>query len=363
MASSSMLNRKFVIRLLLSLLVSAFLIFLSLRNADLKSVGAAMAHAEPWPIIGYSLILLGVHLVKTLRWWLLLVPIGPTGFRRVNAASAVGFMLLVLMPLRLGELARPLIVSRPSVEGEVPLRRGAALASCVVERVVDMLAMGVLGIISLHMLAASGHSAELARRAATIVTAGVGFGCVGMVVAFFLRLPTVRFVQRLLNPLSPKLAERVSRLVDGFILGLHVGSLGRLLAFLGLTATYWALHVWGFWMVAGAFGLPLSPLMACTVLASQVVGIMIPAGPGMVGTSQFFTQLGLSIFIPGALSVPAVASRAAAYANTIWLLQFGQQVLTGLPFLLGGRVSLQGLFERREPEPEPQPALDARGGA
>ena len=36
-------------------------------------------------------------------------------------------MLLVLMPLRLGELARPLIVSRPSVEGEVPLRRSAAL--------------------------------------------------------------------------------------------------------------------------------------------------------------------------------------------------------------------------------------------
>jgi hypothetical protein len=83
---------------------------------------------------------------------------------------------------------------------------------------------------------------------------------------------------------------------------------------------------------------------------------MIPAGPGMVGTSQFFTQLGVSIFIPGALSVPEVASRAVAYANTIWALQFGQQVLTGLPFLIGGRVSLQGLFERRDPEAALDPA-------
>jgi glycosyltransferase 2 family protein len=353
-----MLNRKFVIRLTLSLLVSGFLIFLSLRNANLRAVGVAIAHADPWPVIGYGLILLLVHLVKTVRWWLLLVPIGPTSFRRVNAASAVGFMLLVLMPLRLGELARPLIVSRPSVEGEVPLRRSAALASCVVERVIDMLAMGVLGIISLRMLAATGHSAELAQRAATLVTAGVGVACVGMVVAFFLRLPSVRLIKRVLMPLSPRLAERVSRLVDGFILGLHVGSLSRLLAFVALTASYWALHVWGFWMVAGAFHLQISPLMACTVLASQVVGIMIPAGPGMVGTSQFFTQLGLSIFIPGALSVSDVASRAAAYANTIWLLQFGQQVLTGLPFLFAGRVSLEGLFERREPET----ALDVENG-
>jgi uncharacterized protein (TIRG00374 family) len=347
-----MLNRKFVVRLVLSLLVSGFLIFLSLRNADLKSVAAAISHADPWPIVGYLLILLVVHLVKTLRWWLLLMAVGPTSFRRVNAASAVGFMLLVLMPLRLGELARPLIVSRPSAEGEVPLRRGQALASCVVERVVDILAMGVLGIISLRMLAASGHAAELARHAATIVTAGVSVACIGLAVAFFMRMPTVAFVRRLLTPLSPRIAERLSRLLDGFILGLHIGSPLRVLSFLLLTVAYWALHVWGFWMVAGAFELHITPLMACTVLASQVVGIMIPAGPGMVGTSQFFTQLGLSIFIPGALSVPDVASRAAAYANTIWLLQFGQQVVTGIPFLLSGQVTLEGLFERRDAEPQ-----------
>lgn len=345
-----MLNRKFVVRLTLSLLVSALLIFLSLRNTDLSAIGAAIARADPWPVLGYAAILLLAHLIKTLRWWLLLVPLGPTGFRRVNAASAVGFMLMVLMPLRLGELGRPLIVSRPSREGELPLRRSAALASCVVERVIDLLAVSVLGIISLHLLAATGHSAELAQHAATIVTAGVGVVCVGMVFAYFLRLQTVRLIERLLTPISGGLAQRVSRLVDGFILGLQVGSFWSLLAFLALTATFWAMHVLGFWMVAGAFGLQITPLMACTVLASQVVGIMIPAGPGMVGTSQFFTQLGLSIFIPGALTVPSVASRAAAYANTIWLLQFGQQVLTGLPFVIGGRVSLQGLFERREPD-------------
>ena len=58
-----MLNRKFVIRLTLSLLVSGFLIFLSLRNANLRAVGVAIAHADPWPVVGYGLILLLVHLV------------------------------------------------------------------------------------------------------------------------------------------------------------------------------------------------------------------------------------------------------------------------------------------------------------
>jgi hypothetical protein len=260
-------------------------------------------------------------------------------------------MLLVTLPLRLGELARPLLVSQPSPGDPVFLPRSGALASCVVERVVDCLAIGVLGIISLRMLAAHGNAAEYANYAATLVTVGFAAVCIALAVAFFVRERAVELVRRVLGLVSRRLAELIAKMVDGFIRGLHLGSAGRVLAFLALTAVYWALHVWGFWWVAGAFDLELSVLMACTVLASQVVGIMIPAGPGMVGTSQFFTQLGVSIFIPGALTLPDIASRAAAYANTIWLLQFGQQALTGVPFLVAGKVSLSALFKRWDRDP------------
>jgi uncharacterized protein (TIRG00374 family) len=348
-----MKSRKLVVRLALSLLVSGVLVFLSLRNTDLAAVTRELLSADPRPILGYFAILLVVHLVKTVRWWLLLLPLGKTSFRRVNAASAVGLMLLGMMPLKLGELARPLIVSQPSLDGEEPLRRSSALASVVVERLVDSLAMGILGIISLRLLAAEGHAAELARHAATLMTLGFGGLCVALVASFAARERAVSLIRRLLQPLSARLAERVSRLVDGFILGARLGSVGNAIAFLVLTVAYWALHVWGFWMVAGAFGLSITPLMACTVLACQVVGIMIPAGPGMVGTMQFFIQLGVSIFVAGALTEPDIASRVAAYANSIWLLQFSQLLITGLPFLLAGQVKLTGLFKFQPAEPEP----------
>jgi hypothetical protein len=64
----------------------------------------------------------------------------------------------------------------------------------------------------------------------------------------------------------------------------------------------------------------------------------------MVGTSQFFTQLGVSIFVAGALTDPEIAARTVAYANTIWLLQFVQQVVLGLIFVAIGHESLTGLF-------------------
>lgn len=353
-----MRSRKFLWQLLASLAISGVLVFFSLRHTDLPAVSRALLSADPRPILGYFGILLLVHLVKTLRWWLLLLPLGRISFKRVNAASAVGLMLLGLMPLKLGELARPLIVSRPSADGEEPLRRSAALASCVVERLVDSMAMGILAIISIRMLSASGRAAELAKHAATLMTIGFGGLCVTLALAFMARERAVALIRRLLSPLSAGVAEKVSRLIDGFILGLHLGSARNVLAFLVLTVGYWSLHVWGLWIVASAFGLPLTPLMACTVLACQVVGIMIPAGPGQMGTSQFFVQLGVSIFLPGTFTVPEVAARVAAYANSIWLLQFTQLLLTGLPFLLAGQVKLTGLFDRQPGEAELQPRAE-----
>lgn len=349
---------KLVVRVLLSLGVSGVFVFFSLRHTDLAAVWSAIGAADPGPVLGYLGILMVVHLVKTVRWGLLLRPLGTVHFKRLNAASAVGFMLMVVLPLRLGEIARPLLVARPSPGDDSRLPRTGALASCLVERIVDSLAVGVLGIISLFMLAPSGPQAELVRRGAILVTVAFGALCVALVFAFFMREQAVSLVRRIFRPVSYGLGERVAKLVDGFIRGLQLGGAWNVLLFLGLTGFYWSLHVWGFWMVAGAFGLSITPLMASTVLACQVVGIMIPAGPGMVGTSQFFTQLGLSIFVPASLTVPDVAARAAGYANVIWFLLFGQQVLTGILFLVLGHVSLRGLFDKWEGDPLAAPKVD-----
>lgn len=61
---------------------------------------------------------------------MLLEPIAPVPFARLNAASAVGFMAVLILPLRLGEIVRPYLVA----DGR-RLRVFTALASVVVERV------------------------------------------------------------------------------------------------------------------------------------------------------------------------------------------------------------------------------------
>ena len=347
-----MRHLKIAVRAILSLAMSAFFVWLSLRKADLHAVGAAMSAADPLRLLLYVGVMLVIHLARTLRWGILLQPLGKVSFKRLNSASAVGWMLLMVLPLRLGEFARPLLIARPPPGGGMPLRRSGALASVVVERIVDGIFIGLLGVVSLHLLgdAATGSKVAFARSASWLVAAGFFALCVALVLSVLFREKALWLCGRVLTPISPKLAARVASMLDAFIGAVHIGSGWKLLAFFGLTAFYWALTAWGLGLVADAFGFTgLTPLMLAVVLTIQVVGVMVPAGPGMVGTMQYFTQLGLSLFVTDAV---AFSARGAAYANTIWLIQFGEQVGLGVIFLLVGHVSLKGLFGAQAIEEE-----------
>lgn len=333
---------KLVLQTVVSLAVSGVCIWLSLRHTDVRAVLQAMAAADPVRIGLYVVLLLVVHLVRTLRWGILLEPLGHVSFKRVNSASAVGFMLLMVLPLRLGEFARPLLIARPPPGGGAPLSRSGALASIVVERIVDGIFIGLLGVVSLRMLgaSASGKYVDFARSASVLVAAGFFSLCVALVLAVLFRDRALALCQSLLRPLSPRLAGRAAGMLDSFISAVHVGSGWKLLAFFVLTGLLWSLSAFGFWLLAPAFGFNgLKPLMLAVMLTIQVVGVMVPAGPGMVGTMQFFTQAGLSLFAADGFS-----ARGAALANTIWLLQFSEQCTLGLIFLLAGHVSLKGLL-------------------
>jgi glycosyltransferase 2 family protein len=333
---------KLLARTALSLAMSGVFVWLSLRHTDVRAVARAMASADPARIAAYVGVLLVIHLVRTVRWGLLLRPLGEVTFKRLNSASAVGWMLLMLLPLRLGEFARPLLIARPPPGGGQPLRRSGALASVVVERIVDGIAIGVLGIISLRMLgqSASGRYVDFAKSASVLVALGFLVLCAALVLAVFFHDRAVALAERLIRPLSPRLALRATSMLDAFISAVHLGSGWRLVLFFSLTALYWTLTAAGLGILAPAFGFhSLTPLMLAVILTIQVVGVMVPAGPGMVGTMQFFTQAALSLFDDRGFS-----ASGAGFANTVWLLQFVVQTSLGLVFLLAGHVSLKGLL-------------------
>src|SRR5947207_11322691 len=198
---------KLFARTVLSLAMSAVFVWLSLRHTDVRAVGRAMASADPVRLVAYVGMLLVIHLVRTVRWGLLLKPLGEVSFKRLNSASAVGWMLLVLLPLRLGEFARPLLIARPPAGGGPQLRRSGALASIVVERIVDGIFIGILGIVCLRMLGehAAGKYVDFARSASVLVALGFFALCLILLLPVLFQDRALALGRRLRRPLCPSL--------------------------------------------------------------------------------------------------------------------------------------------------------------
>ena len=325
---------KRLLQTLAGLAISGAALALTLRGKDLGLIGEQVRRADYrwlWP---YVAILLVIHLVRTVRWGLLLEPVAKVPFGRLNAASAVGIMGLVVLPFRLGEFARPyLVAERPH------LRVSAALSSVVVERVADGLVTALLLILTLLAVPEGTRGLRAFRVAGVAVFLAFALLLVFLLFAYRHRPRAVRVTHRLLDPLSPRLAARAAGMMDAFIDGLRlVPSRRKVALFFALTFVYWALNGLGIQVFARAFGLDLPLRDAYTVLGVLVVGVMIPAGPGMVGTFQAAVLAGLSLFGP-------VGERELAFANVMWAVQFGQQVLTGLVFLPSRHVKLSRLAQ------------------
>jgi uncharacterized protein (TIRG00374 family) len=321
---------------LVGLGISAGALWLTLRGKDLGAIWRAGREADHRYLAGYLLILVVIHFVRTVRWGILLEPVARVPFARLNGVCAVGFMALFILPLRLGEFARPyLIADRPR------LRVSAALSSVVVERVVDGVFTAALLVAALFALPAGTANLALVRGAGWIVLGAFVLLLVFLIVAYANRQLAVGLARRALAPLSHRVAERASGMLDAFIHGLRlVPGRGKLGLFFLLTVVYWGLNGWGMQVLARGFGFEISVVEAYTVLGVLIVGVMIPAGPGMVGTFQYAVVLGLSLFVPR----EALDVRGQAYANVLWGAQLAQLTAFGLFFLFSKHIEIARLF-------------------
>ncbi len=328
------------IQILAGLAVSALALWLTLRGKDLGAIWAAAADANYVWLFPYAGILALIHLARTLRWGILLEPVAKVPFSRLNAVSAVGFMALVILPFRIGEFARPyLIAERPRI------RVSATLSSVVVERVADGVFMAALLILSLLAVPEGTPGLHFLRMGGLAVFGVFGALLAFLVVAYRNRSLAVRITHRVLDPISPRVAARASGMMDAFIHGLRlVPSRSKVALFFLLTAVYWCLNGWGMGVLARAFDIHLTLIQSFTVLGVLVVGVMIPSGPGMVGTFQAATVLGLSLFVPAQV----LDTRGTAYANVLWAVQLAFTTALGLFFLFSRHIRIAQIFSAPE---------------
>lgn len=275
-------------RFWLGLGISVVCLILVFRGVDLQALVSALRGAEYiWlgPAIG---LLAGSLAVRAVRWRILFFP--QTGLRFVALFRVLNISYLAnnVLPARAGEFIRAGLISTRE-----PVSASRALATVVVERVLDGLTLMLVLVLLLPLFPVPNWVVSVGRGAGIfMIAAGVGLALLSTQ-----RGRSVRWVRALLARYPRIDGERWAERVGGLVDGLGVLHSPAALVQAGL----WSAIVWlssgvAYYFVLQAFDLHLPLTVGLFVLAVTTLVQIVPATPGYVGVFDLTAVETLSIF-------------------------------------------------------------------
>jgi len=337
--------------LLIGFLVSAVFLYLALRSTDLHNVWAHLAAARYGYLLPASLLTLFAFWVRAVRWGWLLQPIKRISQGRLYSATMIGFMCNNILPMRLGEFVRAFVLGRSA-----GVRPSAAFATIVIERLFDLFSMiAVFGVILVFF---PFHNRLF--KVGALIAFAMGLAVLAVLIVFLLRGD---WFLRVVAPLIPRrIRERTLKSLDNFRAGLGVlRDPRRLVVIAALTLLMWGCLVFviRFCFTAARLengGASLPPLASLVVMVVMAIGVMIPSGPGFVGTLQAAAVFGLAVV--GYRDQDRALSFSILYHATQWF----PIVLVGLVYLMKeqlslaqvGRISQERVLAEEDPEGRPE---------
>ncbi len=271
------------LRMAASLAAAAVLLWFFFRKVSLKEVAQLLAAVKLAPALAAVALALASYGARAWRWALLLHGVGKPPFSTLAGCTAAGFATSTVLPARLGELVRPLLLS-----ARAGLPPAATIASIVAERLLDLLTVVFLFTVAL-VTGKQGREALLPSLLWTLGTVGVL--SMGLVLLVTAREAIVLWLSaRAKSTWGQRLVHFVQELFAGLAFW---GNPRHALTLVFASLVTWGLAVAQVAVTAQAFARTLPFRDATLVLAVSVVGLAVPT-PAGVGGFHAATQFALT---------------------------------------------------------------------
>ncbi|HUP60538.1 MAG TPA: lysylphosphatidylglycerol synthase transmembrane domain-containing protein [Thermoanaerobaculia bacterium] len=275
--------------------LTIFFLWLFLRNANLKQVGAILKTTTVgWVLIGFAANSMAL-LFRTIRWRTILDPDHPPPFFATFFANTVGYMFSIILPVRASDVARSALLARRTEH-----RFSGALGTVMSERVLDL-----TSILTLFLIFAIRRWDEMSAirgwfeivRAGAIASAAILIALWSFLFGLYFFTDHVRRAHQWFGKLLPRrVRDSWMHFFDTFAetleLTRHRGAFLRIVL---CTAGVWLCLTSQFWFAARAVHHPLPYDSSFFVTGVTTVGLAIPT-PGGIGGFHKACQLVLTRF-------------------------------------------------------------------
>jgi len=342
------------IQIILGALIGVLLVWWLFKDTNWTAVGAALRGANwGWMAFGVATLFLS-FVVRIWRWSYIVCGDQKVSFWRMFSATQIGFLANFVLPARLGEPIRAIVLSRST---GIPFSK--TFAYVAIDRVTDMAGLAMvlaLTVATFHpahpiRLPAdlqnlySGEISEvLVRHAAETVAIAMIVLTFGMFFVYFQRERVVRWSDRLVGLVSKRLARQVSHLVGHFTEGMSAmgrpSHLGRSVA---VSLLLWCIFAVGHWSMFKGMHIEIPWHAPFVTLSMLAVFISVPGPPGFVGPFHVAIVAGLLLVDPG-----IDLNLARATAILAHLVNLFPVVVVGVWCLSTEKMSLRELKQESE---------------
>ncbi len=307
-------------KVIFGILISVVLVYLSVRGINFNDVWSDLKKIQLTYVILFLLLVILMQYLRSYRWGVILQPMEKIDQLSLFSVTSVGFLAIAAIPARIGELARPYLISKRS-----SIKMSSALGTIIVERILD--SFTVLSIAVIVLLKTDLPS--------WMIQSSILFFLIAMALFCFVlflilrREKAMKFINIILDKLPGKFANKIDEILHHFINGLQIVTNVQLLLYLfGLSVMIWLLDVLTIYVLLLSFGFSLPVMASFVVMIILIVGIAIPTAPGFIGNWHFACILALSFY---GLSKPDALSFAVVYhfLSMVVLVVFG---IAFLPF-------------------------------
>jgi uncharacterized membrane protein YbhN (UPF0104 family) len=279
---------------LIGLVVGAALLVLTMKRAPVGAIFASLRGLDvSWA--GLALMAYAVDLgIRVIRWRILFLKVAPLPVATFARALLVGYGLNILLPARLGELAR---IEYLKLHTET--RRSAAIPAILIERAMD-------GVLVLSALIAGLAVAHRNGAGSPVLAGLIGAGAVMVAVVIAAPLLFGRVPDWLMLRLPSRVQESLAR-ASAAVTALDAWTLVRagLITFAIYLAEAAAIAA-----MLRALGATPGLGLLLAVLGAASLSTLLPTAPGFIGSYQLAYALVFELFgqnpVLGAAAATAV---------------------------------------------------------
>jgi len=307
-------------KIIFGILISLVLVYLSIRGINFTDVQNVLQKIQLPYVMLFMLLISLIQYLRSYRWGVILQPMGTIDQLSLFSVTSVGFMVIAALPARLGELARPYLISKRS-----SVKMSFALGTIVLERTMDFFIIIIIAVIVLFFI----------DMPPWMITSSIFFSFLALALLCFIlflilrRDQAIKLINKILNRLPEKIANKIDAVLHHFIDGIQViTNINLFLYLFFLSAVIWLVDVLAIYLLLLSFGFNLPVIASFVLMIVLIAGIAMPTAPGFIGNWHFACVLALSLF---GLSKADALSFAVVYhfLSMVILLVFG---VAFLPF-------------------------------